>query len=45
MKLKGYGYAIVGHAGPTEFYRKTVGAIDIADSTPGVYKGMLRPGA
>jgi len=45
MKLKGYGYAIIGGVGPTEFYTKTVGAIEIADSTPGVYKGMLRAGA
>jgi GNAT superfamily N-acetyltransferase len=45
MKLKGYGYAIIGGVGPSEFYKKTVGAVDIPDSTPGVYKGMLRAGA
>lgn len=45
MKLKGYGYAIIGDAGPVEFYRKTVGAIDIPHSTPGVYKAMLRRSA
>ena len=41
MKLKGYGYAII----PTtqfEFYQKGVGATVIPDSSPGVYKGMLR---
>ena len=45
MKLKGYGYAIIGDAGPSEFYQKTVRAIEIPDSKPGLYKGMLRGGA
>ena len=44
MKLKGYGYAIIGDVGPVEFYRKTAGAVEIPNSTPGVYKAMLRPG-
>jgi hypothetical protein len=44
MKLKGYGYAIIGDAGPTGFYAKTVGAVEIPNSTPGVYKHMLRRG-
>ena len=44
MKLKGYGYAIIGDAGPAEFYRKTVGAVDIPNSTPCIYKDMLRRG-
>jgi GNAT superfamily N-acetyltransferase len=44
MKLKGYGYAIIGDVGPAEFYRKTVGAVEIPDSTPGLYKDMLRRG-
>ncbi|NIK76777.1 GNAT superfamily N-acetyltransferase [Paenibacillus castaneae] len=42
MRNEGYGYAVIGSAGPTDFYARTVGAIPIADSTPGVYKGMLR---
>lgn len=42
MRLEGYGYAVIGGAGPTEFYSKTVGAIAIPDSEPGVYRGMLR---
>ena len=29
MKHKGYVYAIIGDAGPIEFYRKTVGAVPI----------------
>lgn len=44
MRLKGYGYAIVGWAEPGEFYKKTVGAIEIpsAKERPGIYKTMLR---
>jgi GNAT superfamily N-acetyltransferase len=41
MKLKGYGYAIIGWIGPGEFYRKAVGAIEIPDSTPGIWKDWL----
>lgn len=37
----GYGYAIIGGAGPTEFYARTVGAIPIPGSEPGIYRGML----
>lgn len=44
MKLKGYGYAVIGWAEPADFYRKTVGAIEIADydPRPSVYKTLLR---
>jgi GNAT superfamily N-acetyltransferase len=41
MKLKGYGYAIIGWAGPQEFYEKAVGAVSIPDSTPGIWKDWL----
>jgi GNAT superfamily N-acetyltransferase len=41
MKLKGYGYAIIGWAGPQEFYEKAVGAVAIPDSTPGIWKDWL----
>jgi hypothetical protein len=37
----GYVYAIIGHAGPIEFYQKTVGAIIIPDSDPGIYTNLL----
>ncbi|MCW3060474.1 MAG: hypothetical protein JWQ02_2295 [Capsulimonas sp.] len=37
----GYAYAIIGSAGPVEFYQKTVGAIIIPDSSPGVYANLL----
>lgn len=42
MREQGYGYAIIGAAGPTDFYAKTVGATIIENSSPGVYRGMLR---
>ncbi len=41
MRLKGYGYAIIGSVGPAEFYRKTVGAVEIPGSTPGIWKNWL----
>lgn len=44
MKLQGYGYAIIGWAGPTDFYARTVGAVEIPGSAPGVFKAMLRRG-
>ncbi len=42
MRMQGYGYAIIGAAGPTDFYTKCVGATIIEDSSPGVYRGLLR---
>jgi GNAT superfamily N-acetyltransferase len=45
MRLKGYGYAIIGWAGPQAFYEKAVGAIAIPDSTPGIWKNWLFEGA
>ncbi len=38
----GYAYGIIGSAGPVEFYVKTVGAIVIPDSSPGIYNDLLR---
>ena len=43
LREMGYAYAIVGWAGQEEFYRKTVGAISIPDSSPGVYADPLSP--
>lgn len=46
MKLKGYGYAVIGWAEPADFYRKAVGALDIPDNScnrPGMYRTMLSP--
>ncbi|MBB6062743.1 GNAT superfamily N-acetyltransferase [Thermosipho japonicus] len=41
MMNVGYAYAIIGDAGPVEYYKKAVGAIEIPDSSPGVYKDLL----
>ena len=41
MLEEGYGYAIIGDAGPVDYYKKTVGATVIEGSNPGVYRGML----
>ena len=41
MYATGYGYAIIGAAGPIEFYAKAVGATPIEGSWPGIYKGMI----
>lgn len=41
MKLKGYGYAIIGWIGPAEFYSKAIGAIEIPDSSPSVWKTLI----
>lgn len=41
MKLKGYGYAIIGDVGPGEFYQKVVNASEIQDSFPGIYRGNV----
>ena len=41
MAAEGYGYAIIGAAGPQAFYAKAVGATPIDDSWPGIYRGML----
>ena len=42
MKLKGYGYAVIGSVGPAEFYHKAVGAVPIPDSAPGMWKTWIR---
>ena len=44
MKLKGYGYAISGGAGPAEFYREAVGAEGISNSTSGLWKNWVESG-
>jgi predicted N-acetyltransferase YhbS len=37
MHEQGYGYAIIGGAGPMEFYRRHAAAVEIPGSKPGVY--------
>jgi len=41
LRELGYAYAIIGRAGPIEFYEKAVGAIVIPGSEPGIYTNML----
>jgi GNAT superfamily N-acetyltransferase len=42
MKLKGYGYAIAGNVSDPGYYQETVGAIEILDSSPGIYKNRVK---
>lgn len=38
----GYAYGIIAGVGPVAFYEKAVGATVIPNSTPGVFRGLLR---
>lgn len=38
----GYGYAVIGGAGPLDFYSKAVGATVIEGSVPGIYRNLLQ---
>ncbi len=42
MREAGYGYGVIGWAGPVDFFKKTVGATIIEGSEPGVYKDMIK---
>jgi GNAT superfamily N-acetyltransferase len=42
MKLKGYGYAIVGAVKDAGFYKNAVGALEIPESAPGIYHSQIR---
>ena len=42
MRAAGYGYAVVGGVGAPGFFRRVASAIDIPDSTPGLYADQLR---
>ena len=42
MREAGYAYALIGDPGPVEFYRKRLDALEIPNSKPGIYAGMLR---
>ena len=42
MRAAGYGYAVAGWVGPTEFFRRVAGAVEIEGSEPGLYRDMLR---
>jgi ribosomal protein S18 acetylase RimI-like enzyme len=43
MRSQGYGYGVIGGAGPVDFYVRTVGAVPIEGSVPGIYAGLLDP--
>lgn len=42
MREAGYGYAVIGGAGPVGFYQKRLDALVIPGSVPGIYAGMLK---
>ncbi|PXA98109.1 GNAT family N-acetyltransferase [Nostoc sp. 3335mG] len=42
MKAQGYAYAIIGSAGPVDFYVNAVGAIPIPSDREDIYQGLLR---
>ena len=42
MRADGYGYAVIGDAGPVGFYQRRLDVMVIPNSTPGIYAGMLR---
>src|SRR3954454_11221888 len=42
LREMGYAYAIIGGAGPTEFYAKESGATIITGSVPGIYTDQLK---
>lgn len=46
LREEGYVYAVIGGVGPVEFYEKCVGAFVIPNSTPGIYRDILKkPGS
>lgn len=44
MREQGYAYAVIGSAGPIEFYQRHLDGIVIPGSWPGLYRGRLRDG-
>lgn len=42
MAGQGYGYAIIGAAGSAAFYRRDLNVVEIPDSVPGFYRGLLK---
>ena len=41
MREAGYAYAVIGDPGPVEFYKKRLDALEIPNSSPGLYRFML----
>ncbi len=42
MLCYGYGYAVVGDAGPVDFFRGVCSAVVIENSEPGIYRRAMR---
>lgn len=42
MREQGYGYGIVGGAGPVDFFQSVCGAMVIQGSTPGLYPESIK---
>lgn len=42
MREQGYGYCIVGGAGPVDFFQSVCKATVITESTPGIYPGTIK---
>jgi predicted N-acetyltransferase YhbS len=42
MKAHGYAYAVIGSAGPVDFYANAVGALPIPSDNEDIYQGLLR---
>jgi len=42
LRELGYVYGVIGQAGPIEFYQKTIGAVVIPESDPGIYVDLLK---
>ncbi|WP_322795552.1 GNAT family N-acetyltransferase [Tepidiforma sp.] len=42
MAAEGYAYAIIGSVGPAAFYERTVGAVPIPGSDPGIFRSRLQ---
>ena len=42
MAGHGYGYAIIGGVGPKAFYDRVISTMEIPESSPGIYRGLLR---
>lgn len=43
MAAQGYAYAVIGAAGPLDFYNRIVGATEIPGSVPGIYRDLINP--
>ena len=41
LREGGHAYGFIGGVGPREFYEKTVGAVEIPGSDPGIYADLL----